>query len=145
MRPLGTGPRRISSRRAWTGAARRCAPRNDIGGALALRDLLGRSLDHFGALLESRDDLRVHPVGDAELDLGLLRLLFGFASGELDEGLLAAVLEGHDPLGHDQDILLFADDQVRVGGIAGAQDDAARPVASDLAVETRCALLLDRK
>src|SRR5262245_25266429 len=46
-------------------------------------DLLGRPLDDLVPLLQAGHDLGVHPVGDSDLDLGLLRLGLGVAAGKL--------------------------------------------------------------
>src|SRR6202162_2872113 len=107
-------------------------------------DLLGRPFYDFRALLKTREDFRVHAVGDAELDLDSLGPPLRIGSRNLDEGLLAAVLEGHDALGHDHDVFLFADDDVGVGGVPGAQDDRARLLELDLDVEERRSFLLLR-
>ena len=49
-------------------------------------------------------------------------VLLGLAPGSSTRGL--AVLERDEPLGQQQDVLLLADDDVGVGRVAGAQDDA---------------------
>src|SRR6516162_10925310 len=68
---------------------------------------LGRPLDDEVPLLQARDDLAVEAVREAGGDLDLLRLGLGRGARDLDERLLAAVLEGDDPLGDEQDVLLF--------------------------------------
>src|SRR5262249_38024857 len=80
-------------------------------------NLLGRPFHDLGALLEAVQDLDVHAVGNAELDRGFLRLFLGGRAGQLDGGLLAAVLEEDDALGQHEDVFLLADDEIGVGGV----------------------------
>src|SRR5262249_55740164 len=103
-----------------------------LGGESEVALLLRRPLDHQVPLLEPRDDLAVQAVGEPGLDLDLLRLCLGRGARNLDEGLLAAVLEGDDALGNQEDVLLLPDDEVGVGRIPGAQHDGLPGIELDL-------------
>src|SRR5438132_7672007 len=113
-------------------------------GCAALRDLLRRPLHHLVALLQAGEHFHVQAVGDAGLDLGLLRRGLRVAAGQLHGGLLAAVLECDEALGDGQHVLLLADDDVGIGGVAGAQRDLLIRLQLDLDVEQRGAFLLLR-
>ena len=84
----------------------------------------GRSTT-FSPFVNALHDLDVQAVGDADLDVDLLRLGLSGRAGEFDEGLLASVFEDHQALGERQDVLLLADDDVGVGRVAGAEGDLA--------------------
>ena len=53
----------------------------------------------------------------------------------LDEG--GVILEQHQPLGNEDDVVLLADHHVGIGRVAGPQDDAIRRLQVDLHVEER--------
>src|SRR5262245_53558823 len=162
-RPLPNAPRRLTEtvpqtmpnivrnvRSFWLRRSvhiwRRASRRESMSGAPDLvdcgRQLLGRPLEDLRSEREALGDLDVQPVGDPELDGGLLGGLLGLGRGQLDERLLAAVLEDDDSLRDCQHVLLLANDQVRVGRVAGAQRYLRAGIELDLDVEERGAFLL---
>src|SRR2546425_242884 len=107
-------------------------------------DLLGRPLHHLVLLVQAREDLDVQPVGESGVHLDPRRLAVRRLARDLDEGPLAVVLELDQALGDPQHVLLLAEDQVGVGRIAGAQDDAGGGVELDLDLEEARPFLLGR-